>query len=117
MSRRLTDRLFGPAFGISRKLIAVNGLIEQPGLHCPGCHPFHDLSDPGGFPSVIDCRLRDLFAPSPKKCLLPFHLVLPRGPAAVSGSGRLREYYQIALPRYLDPSHAAMTIFLKRALL
>jgi hypothetical protein len=44
-----------------------------------------------GFPSIIGCRLRRyLAAPSPKKCLLPFHCGLPCGSAVVSGSGRSR---------------------------
>ena len=76
-----------PAIGISRKLIAVNSLVEKQRLHGPGRHPFRGLSGLRGFPSIIGCRLRRyLAAPSPKKRLLPFHFGLP----VVTGFGRSR---------------------------
>jgi len=60
--------------GISRKLIAVNSLIEKPRLYCPGCHPFRDLSGLSGSPSIISRWLwRYLPAPNPQKRLLPIH--------------------------------------------
>jgi hypothetical protein len=89
---RLQPRSFSRlAVGISRKLIAVNSLIEKPCLEDLGCHPFRDLSGSRGFPSIIGCRLgRYPSAPSPKKRLIPFHFCLPCGSAVVSGSGRSR---------------------------
>ena len=63
-----------PAIGISGKPIAVDSLIEQPCLHCPGRHPFRDLSGSGGFASIIASWLRYFLVPSPKKRLFPFHL-------------------------------------------
>jgi hypothetical protein len=86
-----TCRFSRPAIGISRKLIAVNSLIQKQCLHGPGCHPFRYLSGSRGFPSIIGRRLeRYLSAPSPKKRLLPFHFGLPCGSAVVYGFGRSR---------------------------
>jgi hypothetical protein len=51
----------------------VDSLIEQPCLHCPGRHPFRDLSGSGGFASIIAGWLRYFFVPSPEKRLFPFH--------------------------------------------
>ena len=77
------------AVSITRKLMAVNSLVEEPCLYGRGRGPFRDLSSLGGFPSIIRCRSRRYFsAPSTKKRLLPLHLVLPRGSAVVFGSGR-----------------------------
>jgi hypothetical protein len=77
-----------PAIGISRKLIAVNSLIEEQCLHGLGGHPFRDLSGARGFPSIIGCRLgRYVSAPSPKKRLLPFHFVCPVVPPWSPASG------------------------------
>ena len=75
---RRRDRLQTCAFldraiGISGKPIAVDSLIEQPCLHCPGRHPFRDLSGSGGFASIIAGWLRYFFVPSPEKRLFPFH--------------------------------------------
>jgi hypothetical protein len=86
-----TRGFFRPVIGISRKLIAMNSLIEEPCLHGPGCHPFRYLSRSIGFPSIMACRLgRNFSAPSPEKRLVPFHFGLPLGSAVVSGFGRLR---------------------------
>jgi hypothetical protein len=82
VSRLQTYRLSHLTIGISRKLVAVNSLIEKPCLHAPGCHPFCHLPGSGRFPTIIGCRLRPcLSAPCPKKRLLPFHLGLPGGSA------------------------------------
>ena len=62
------------AIGLSGKLIAVNGLFEQPRLHGPSCHPFRDLARSSGLPPIIGRgMLRYLSAPSPNQRLLPFH--------------------------------------------
>jgi hypothetical protein len=53
VSRLQTFSFTHPAIRISRKLIAVNSLIEKQCLHGPGCHPFRDLSGLSGFPSII----------------------------------------------------------------
>ena len=63
-----------PAIGVSRKLIAVNSLIEEPCFHRAGCRPFRYLSGSRGFPSIMSRYLRRcLPAPSPNKRLFPFH--------------------------------------------
>jgi len=73
---------------VRRPTIAANSLVEKLCLHVPGCHPFRDLSGSGGSASIITCWLRRyLSAPSPKKCLLPFHLGPPSVSAVVLGSG------------------------------
>jgi hypothetical protein len=62
------------AIGISRKLIAVNSLIEKPCLCARGCHPIRELAGSDGSPSIIHRRLRRyVSAPSAEKCLLPIH--------------------------------------------
>ena len=77
MTRLKTYGLSRPAIGISRKLIAVNSLVEEPCLYGRGRRPFRDLSSLGGFSTIIGCRVwRYLPAPSPNKSLFPFHLGL-----------------------------------------
>jgi hypothetical protein len=68
VSRLQTCSFSRPAIGISRKLIAVNSLIEKQCLHGLGGHPFRDLSGSRGFPCFG----------------------LPCGSAVVSGFGRSR---------------------------
>ena len=66
------------AIGLSGKLIAVNGLFEQPRLHGSSCHPFRDLARSSGLPPIIGRgMLRYLSVPSPNQRLLPFHFQHP----------------------------------------
>src|SRR5215467_13584580 len=73
------------AIGLSGKLIAVNGLFEQPRLHGPSCHPFRNMARSSGLPPVIGRGMRRyLSTPSANQRLLPFHffatLQLEAGP-------------------------------------
>jgi hypothetical protein len=77
------------AFGIGRKLIAVNSLVELPRLHGPGCHAFCGLAGSNGILSVKSSRmLRYSSTPGPQKRLFPFHLDSPY----VSPSLQLRAF-------------------------
>jgi hypothetical protein len=86
------------AIGLGSELIVANSVIEQPRLHSPGCRSFRDPPGSTGLLSIIGRGVRRyLSAPSHRQRLLPFHLGLPCGSAAVSGLGRIWQRYHTRL--------------------
>jgi hypothetical protein len=76
--------------------------LREAVLSWPGSSPLPRSVGLGSFPPIIGRRLRrGLSAPSPKKRLIQFHLVLPCGYAVVFGSGRSRRHYHSALQPYI----------------
>ena len=112
MSRQGTRRLSCPTIGISRKLIPVNSLVEKPCLHGLGRRPFRDSARSGRSASIMVCRLRrQLSAPSPDKCLLPFHLGLPCVPRWLPSPGVHDDIIAVLCRRHFLDLAAKLPVF------